>query len=224
MTKNRPFDAVLFDLEGTLVDFQWRLDDAVKEILPVLVAAGIDLDQYGKFPVYTGLYNTSRKITKNWPRREIDRLFEKLAAIYDKYDKDALSRWAPYPDVNTVLKKLSILGYRMAVVTNCGTLATNTVLERFSLAGYFEIILSRNDVSFLKPSPEGLNLAREKLRVPVDRALFVGDSVNDILAADKLSMPSCFLSCGESLLTGKNAPIANFQIATLSGLFDLLSR
>ncbi len=224
MPENRSFDAILFDLEGTLVDFQWRLEDAVKEILPILTAAGIDPDRYGKSPVYAGLYNTTRKITKSWNSRESARLFEKLTLLYDKYDKDALGRWAPYPDAGAVLKKLSTAGYRMGVVSNCGAHAADTVLERFSLAGYFEIILSRNDVSYLKPSPEGLNLALKKLCISADRALFIGDSINDILAADKVPMPSCFLSCGESLVTGKNARIATFQISSLSSLLDLLDQ
>ncbi len=149
-------------------------------------------------------------------------MFGQLAAIYDSYDRDALSRWTPYPDALPVLQKLSACGYRMGVVSNCGSHAADTVLDRFNLAGYFELILSRNDVLYLKPSPHGLTLALEKLCMPADKTLFVGDSLNDILAANKVPMPSCFLSGGESRVTGEDGHTADFQISSLSGLVDIL--
>jgi len=219
----RQFDLILFDLEGTLVDFQWRLEDAVGEILPVLVRAGIDTSLYGAVPDYAGLYNTTRVIIQDWEPGKANRLFDQLTAIYDKYDRDALTRWTSYPDSRPVLERLSAQGYRMGIVSNCGSHATGTVLERFSLSRFFEIILSRNHVSCLKPSPEGLNLALETLGTLPNRALFVGDSINDILAANTVPMPSCFLSGGESRVTGKKADIATFQVSSLSGLAHILT-
>ncbi|WP_300463219.1 HAD family hydrolase [Desulfobacula sp.] len=222
MTDDRQFELVLFDLEGTLVDFQWRLEDAVKELLPVLSKAGIKPSRYGASPSYAGIYNTTRDITRAWDPQKADELFEQLADIYETYDRDALIRWAPYADAQSSLERLSAFKYRMGVVSNCGSHAADTVLERFNLAEFFEIALARNDVLYLKPSPEGLNLALEKLDVPADRTLFVGDSINDILAANKVPMPSCFLSGGESKVTGEDGRMATFQITSLSGLVDML--
>ncbi len=222
MAAERKFDIILFDLEGTLVDFQWRLNDAVKEILQVLVNAGIDPAIYGQAPSYAGLYNTTRDITDVWKMADSKCLFDRLAVIYERYDRDALSRWAPYPDTGEILARLSDCGYRMGVVSNCGAHASETVLKKFGIAGHFEIILSRNDVEYLKPRPESLKLALKKLCAPADRTLFVGDSLNDILAADRVSVASCFLSGGESLVTGEYADIATFQISSLSMLSDIL--
>jgi HAD superfamily hydrolase (TIGR01549 family) len=222
MTKNRRFDLILFDLEGTLVDFQWRLDEAVREILPVLADSGIDTRRYSPSPDYADLFNTTRDLTQDWDSRQSSRLFDRLGIIYDKYDKDALSRWAPYPDTLSLLAALSASGYRLGVVSNCGARAVHTVLAKFSLSDYFEIILSRNEVARIKPSPEGLILALERLGAPPDRALFIGDSVNDILAAQAVPMSSCFLSGGESRVTGETGTAAAFQISSLSGLVPLL--
>lgn len=222
MPKDRQFDIILFDLEGTLVDFQWRLDDAVKKIMPVLSNAGIDTALYGPYPSYATLFNTTRDITSIWETVDSDKLFNQLDTVYDAYDRDALSRWKPYSDTQLVLEALSQAGYRMGVVSNCGSHAAKTVLKRFNLSDYFELILSRDDVSYLKPNPEGLNLAIETLGTSAGRTLFVGDSKNDILAADRIFMPSCFLSGGESFVTGENGSIANFKISSLSNLNDIL--
>ena len=222
MTDNRQFDIILFDLEGTLVDFQWCLSAAADEILQTLINAGIDPARYGESPGYAGLYNMTRDIIGDWEIKDAVLLSGQLAAIYDKYDRDALSRWTPYSDTSYVLARLSAYGYRMGVVSNCGVYAVGKVLESFNLAGYFEIILSRDDVAYLKPHPEGLELALKKLCVPAERTLFVGDSLNDILAADLVPMPSCFLSKGESIVTGETADSATFQIPSLSGIIDIL--
>lgn len=222
MTENRMFDLILFDLEGTLVDFQWRLDEAVREILPVLADSGIDTRRYSPSPDYADLFNTTRDLIQDRNPRKSARLFEQLGVIYDKYDRDALSRWSPYPDTLSLLDTLAASGYRLGVVSNCGARAVQSVLAKFRLTDYFDITLSRNDVSYIKPSPEGLILALERLGVPPDRALFIGDSVNDILAAQAVPMRSCFLSGGESRVTGQKGSRAAFQISSLSGLIPLL--
>ncbi len=222
MAGDRQFDVILFDLEGTLVDFQWRLKEAVSEILQVLLSVGIDPERYGELPDYASLYNTVREITREWAAQDAARLFDRFSVIYDKYDRDALSRWAVYPDTSHTLARISDYGYRMGVVSNCGAHAVDAVLEKFSLTGYFEIALARNDIEYLKPHPQGLELALEKLCVPAARALFVGDSLNDILAAEQVPMPSCFLASGESRVTGTDADSATFQISSLSNLADIL--
>lgn len=222
MPEDLLFDVILFDLEGTLVDFQWRLDEAVGEILPVLEAFGIDLSRYPVSPSYAELFNTTRDLTQAWPPLLAARLFDQLGIIYEKYDKDALSRWKPYPETQPLLSRLAGSGYRMGVVSNCGAFAAGNVLRRFGLSQYFEIILSRNDVSYIKPSPESLALALEKLCISPDRALFIGDSINDILAAHRIAMPSCFLLGGESAVTGEDAEMATFKISSLSDLAHIL--
>ncbi|MCP3899054.1 MAG: HAD family hydrolase [Desulfobacteraceae bacterium] len=222
MAADRQFDVVLFDLEGTLVDFQWSLNAAADEILKVLINAGIDPSQYKEASDYAGLYNTTRDIISAWDTKDAVRLSDQLAVIYDKYDRDALSRWAPYPDTADVLSRLSAYRYRMGVVSNCGAYAVGKILGLFNLDGYFEIVLSREDVEYLKPRPEGLNQALKKFCVSAEKTLFVGDSLNDILAADLVSMSSCFLSNGESLITGQSADSATFQISSLAGIVNIL--
>lgn len=218
MGADRRFDAVLFDLEGTLVDFQWRLDDAVEEILTFLAGTGIPKDRYGDRPSYAKLYNTTRDMAAEWPPGDADRLFEGLSAIYETYDRDALSRWNLLPGAQDILKRLSKGNCRMGLVSNCGAHSSRAVLKKYSLLEYFETIVSRNDTVCLKPCPEGLELALNSMAVSADRALFVGDSVNDIRAARSAAMPSCFLLGGESLVTGEYASKATYEIKKLEDI------
>ena len=54
---------------------------------------------------------------------------------------------------------------------------------KLDLHPFFNVVVSRNDVQYMKPSGEGLRLALSRLQVINDKALYVGDSLDDIRAA-----------------------------------------
>ncbi|WP_024334328.1 HAD family hydrolase [Desulfotignum balticum] len=220
------FEAVLFDLDGTLVDFQWDLDEAIPEICAILSDAGMDMARYGDPPSYVSLFNLTRDITDQWINRgaleDARKLLAKLDDVYNRYDQDAMKRWQPYPDTRSTLTRLVKEGFRLGVVSNCGREAVHGILARFNLIDFFEIILSRQDMSRLKPHPESLGLALKTLSLSPEKVLFVGDSINDILAADNTGMAACFLSCGESRITGLSATLNVNHISRLSDLLKIL--
>ncbi len=221
----KKFGAVLFDLDGTLVDFQWQLDKAIPEICAILSEAGIAMAIYGDVPTYAALFNITRDITDQWisagAAQNAEKLLERLDGVYDRYDRDALKRWQPYPDTLPVLKALADAGYPMGVVSNCGRDVVNTVLNRFEMRPYFDLVLSRDDVSRIKPHPDSLLMAQKQMSLSPEKILFVGDSINDINAAEKAGMQPCFLFCGESLVTGQSSSHDVFQISCLSDLMKI---
>lgn len=222
-TAIQTYDALLFDLEGTLTDFQWNLKGAAAEILDLLLKHGIDPDAFGANPDYARLFNTTQKMITTWPQDRAKELISRLNIVYNRYDADALSRWQLYPDTVSTLKTLFKSGYRMGVVSNCGRIAVDNVLKKFNLTSNFELIISRNEVTRVKPHPEGLLAACRILGLPPEDILFVGDSVNDILPANEIGMPSCFLNSGEARVTGNHGHRADHEISSLAGLLPILS-
>jgi len=61
-------------------------------------------------------------------------------------------------------------------------------LLKLDLHPFFNVVVSRNDVQFMKPSGEGISLALSRLQVIKDKALYVGDSLDDIQAAKATSV------------------------------------
>lgn len=214
--------AVLFDLEGTLVDFQWKLAAAGQEIKNILAGEGLDLSRYPENPDYASLLNTTVHLISGWPAEKRKKVFDRLEPVYDYYDTDALSRWQPYDDTLSTLKFLHKKKYRMGIVSNCGRKASSGVLEKFDLLSFFELIISRNDVSCVKPDPEGLIKASQIMGTEYPEMIFIGDSVNDIIPADEIGMPSCFLGCGESNVTNDRPSSATYTIRTLSELIPII--
>lgn len=111
-----------------------------------------------------------------------------LDTIYDKYDEDALSRWRLKSEARDFLSKIKEYGVKTAIVTNVGISALNRALQKFGIYEFFNILISRNDVQYLKPKGDGLELALRKLNLKKDNAIFIGNSIEDIQAAREVGL------------------------------------
>ena len=88
-----------------------------------------------------------------------------------------------FEDTVPSLKRLKESGYKMGVVTNTSVDATNLMLTRHEIKDFFEVIVTREDVKRLKPDPEGILIAIERLKAK--DFYFVGDLIHDSQAAKK---------------------------------------
>lgn len=190
---------VLFDFEGTLVDFQWQLKPAVEETLEALSKAGLQRQWYGEKPGYAHIYNHTLDLLEQGKGQEgtSNSASALVDVIYDRYDADALTRWNLYPDTLKMLEALRHLGFRMAVVSNVGKRSLQAAMEKLQLSHLIQVIISRDDVFKIKPHPEGLLTAAKALGVKPPDVLFVGDSRNDVGAARQAGMQAAYLRGGE---------------------------
>jgi phosphoglycolate phosphatase len=190
-------DAVLFDFEGTLVDFQWRHDDGVAEAIEMLQSLGFQKDAI-RSRRYTTLMQEAMQIAAKIELRP-EEVRERILEVYDKYDQDALTRWALQPDILVLLDQLKKGGVRLALVSNVGNKALSEALSKLRLEGFFEVCVNRNSVTHPKPNPEGLNFALNSLGVQKEKAVFVGDSLDDVNAAKNAGMRVIIIAGGEHL-------------------------
>ncbi len=189
-------EAVLFDFEGTLVDFQWNLKGAVQETLERLNALGFPVDRLqGK--KYSLLKNEAMAIATEIGQSP-DPVKEEIDAIYDRFDADALSRWSLRPQVKNFLYSLKTSDIQTGLVSNVGAKALEEAIKKLGLSSLFKIIVSRNDVRQLKPNGDGIRLALNRLEVPEEKALFIGDSIDDIQAAKEAGLRVIIILGGEN--------------------------
>ena len=209
------FDAVLFDWEGTIVDFQWRLAEAEAELRGVLTDLGFDLAPFAR-DNYAVLRNRALDLA---PSPEVsDEIDRRFGEIYDRYDRDAATRWNLQPGAKLVLATLRSEGGKLALVSNIGRRTIEEVLARFGLTGAFDAVVTRNDVSRAKPSGEGLRKALEVLAVDPLRAIFVGDSLSDLFAARDAGVSVAVVTGGE---TGAEEIALHGPDHTLPALVDV---
>jgi phosphoglycolate phosphatase len=174
-------EAILFDFEGTLVDLQWNLQGAVKETLEMLKTLRFPIQRLQGMK-YSTLMLEAVKMAQEIGQ-SADRVRDKIGGIYDRFDEEALGRWALREGSEDFLSALKTKGIKIGLVSNVGRKALDKAILKLDLLPFFNVVVSRNDVQSMKPSGEGLRLALSRLRVTHDKALYVGDSLDDILAA-----------------------------------------
>ncbi|MFU8857390.1 MAG: HAD-IA family hydrolase [Deferrisomatales bacterium] len=187
------FSCVLFDLEGTLVDFQWKLAEAEEELREAAADLGYDRRGFAS-DNYAGILHRALDLAASPAARED--VARRLGPIYDRYDLDALSRWSPRPDAAELLADLRARGVSLGLVTNIGRRAAEGALDRFGLRPLLGARITRNDVTRLKPDGEGIRKALRGLGCG-GRALMVGDSLSDLYAAREAGLPVAIVSGGE---------------------------
>lgn len=214
------YSAILFDFEGTLVDFQWNIDEAVKELLAALAALGFDHGVFSKYD-YATLFN--RAIEES----ELLRLpsavvLERIGEVYDRFDMDAAERWTPKDNAKYVLENVMKEGVLTGLVTNAGRKAISILLERFDFKRLLNVVITRNEVSRLKPHGESILKAIDDLQVSKRETLFVGDSVTDIRAAKEVGIDVAMVLGGESRRQDMEKYEPRFILSSLSEVLKLI--
>lgn len=214
---NARVESVVFDFEGTLVDFQWRLDAAHAELRRAFAAQG-----HGTAGNYAELWNAAADTAVSQGR--LAELRRNLYPIYDRWDADALTRWAPRPGAAELLRRLATAGVKTCMVSNVGRAALAAALERFGLAPWLAPVVSRDDVTFMKPRPEGTLRVLAELKTAPQAALFVGDSRADVLAARAAGLRVAIIRGGECVESDFTALPPDHFVSRLDELPVLLGR
>ncbi len=187
---------VLFDLDGTLVDSAPDLAGATNAMLQDLGRSTVEVEQVRgwvgdgakKLVEYVLLEGDSQTSTET-----IERGFE---LFFQHYARMVCDQSQPYPGVMQSIKNLNELGIQMGCVTNKPDRFTRPLLEQLSLDKFFSSIVSGDTCAAKKPDPMPLLKACEVMGVTHDVCVLVGDSANDILAAQAAKMPVICVSYG----------------------------
>ncbi len=189
-------EAVLFDFEGTLVDHQWNRQEAVRETLKSLQSLGFPVSRL-RGRKYSLLKKEVIAIASETGQSP-DPFLKEIDRIYDQFDEDALSRWSLRSQVIDFLTSLKACGIQTGLVTNLGAKVLKVGLITLGLTPLFDIVVSRNDVKQPKPNGEGILLGLHRLGVPTEKALFIGDSLDDIQASKEAGLRVIIISGGEN--------------------------
>jgi len=191
--------AILFDLDGTLIDSGPDLALAINHML-----TSIGRDEFSSDVIHSWVGNGASILVQRAlsGQAEINEnldseLLEKsLATFLDFYANNLCVGTVTYPHVRSTLKILKAKGYRLAIITNKPFEFVQPILDGLELNGLFESILGGDSLDKRKPDPLPLHYTCDKLGVSVDECVMVGDSKNDIIAANSANMQSVGLTYG----------------------------
>ncbi len=192
--------AIIFDLDGTLVDSVPDLCQGLNAALAEMCAdeQGI-LKQVSTEQVRLWVGNGSVKLIQRAIQHleiEPDRL-ETLHQYFLKHYQNYLCDSSYlYPGVAALLEKCQQLALPMALVTNKPIAFVPELLEKLGIAHHFKILLGGDSLPEKKPSPMPLLHAAHYLNVNPNNCLMVGDSGADRASAQQANMPCVLLQQG----------------------------
>ena len=189
---------IVFDLDGTLLDTSNDLLDCVNHCLlsvdlkPVVYEDLTFLVGQGARAMITRAFELNKA---NLSEAELDRLFDLFIEYYTDHMPGTST---PYEGLFDAMDRLSSAGYRHAVCTNKHEGMARKLLDLLSLSDRFDAITGGNTYPYRKPDARHLLNTIELAGGRAERSIMIGDSKNDIYAAQNANVASIAVSFGFS--------------------------
>jgi phosphoglycolate phosphatase len=219
-----PKELVLFDLDGTLIDTVPDLADAIDSM-----QSELGLPLRGEAKVRTWVGNGIERLVKraltdgdDSTEPAPDLYAHALSIFMDHYAARPYGRSKFYPGVTECLEHLQQAGYRLACVTNKRSRFTDLLLRAVGIHDLFELVISGDTLARRKPDPLPLLHASQHFDVGPERALMVGDSLNDVRAARAAGMQVLCVSYGYNCGRDIREDQPDLIVDSLAELIELL--
>ena len=205
----RRFQAILFDIDGTLLDTTELLFQAFEHTLDA-----------HKLPVH------NRDVIGALIGKHIVKIYTNLAPGIDPqilidthsgFQKNNLHLAIIFPNTQKVLETLKKAGIKLGVISN-RIRTSRPSLKRAGIFDYFDTIVTAGEVTHPKPHPEMIEKALAHLHVKPEKALIVGDTESDILTGKNAGVTTIAVTYG---FHGKKVTETNPDFV-VDDIFDIL--
>jgi HAD superfamily hydrolase (TIGR01509 family) len=179
--RSNKIEAVLFDMDGVLIDArEWHYEALNLALAPF----GLEIDRDAHLATYDGL-PTRTKLDILTKSRGLPRnLHGFVNKMKQKYTVDMVQqRCHPVFQHQYALSQLKAAGYRIAVCSNSIRQSLELMMQRAGLDRFIDVMLSNEDVAKPKPDPEMYLTAMSRLGLEPDQCIIVEDNEHGIRAA-----------------------------------------
>jgi len=213
--------AVLFDLDGTLLDTAPDMVGALDALRRENGLAPLPFEQVRS----SVSHGSGRLVRLGFPDADVERLGALQRRYLEIYGTALSAQTRLFPGMEAVLAELSELRLALGIVTNKPGWLTDPLLEQLGLRERFACVVSGDTLSERKPHPMPLLHAAKLAGAEPDECLYVGDAERDVQAARAAGMPSLVATYGY-LADGENwrAWGGDGAIAAPADLLDWVAR
>jgi pyrophosphatase PpaX len=213
--------AVILDMDGTITQFNL---DSRRVKLKLLK----ELEQLNLRPANTSETSTIVILLKQM-RQHLDaenygKFRNRLYDLLEEMEVKAAGEVTLHPGVLDTLHMLKERRLRIGLVTSNSRKGANLTLEHLGLNGFFHTVVTRDDCEEMKPNPGPLNKALKELDARPDEAIFVGDSVYDIIAAKEAGVGSVAVASGTSSMEQLLEYEPDYILSSLNDLPSLIAK
>ena len=207
--------AVIFDLDGTLVDSAPDLMLATNHVLSMFRRRPISMDEVRAFVGH----GAKALIARGWAATG-DPIDEKSLDYYHAeflryYEKNIAVNSVAFPGVIKLLERCAAEGIKMGVCTNKVEGLSVRLLQALDMVKYFGAIVGPDTINIAKPDPAPYLETLKRLGVAARNSILVGDSATDILTARAADVPIIAVSFGYT-----PRPVAEYRPDFIVSHFD----
>lgn len=185
--------AVIFDLDGTLLDTIEDLANACNYALSTLEFKTHQVEEYKSF-VGNGRHKLIERILPEGNKN--GDVFSKALALFDQYyEEHMVDMTKPYDGILELLDTLIEKGIKLAVVSNKPHKFTTEVVKKY-FGNKFEVVYGQREGYPVKPDPRTVFEVVKYLDVSLDQCIYVGDSDVDIITAKNSNIKSVGVAWG----------------------------
>ncbi|MFN4128300.1 MAG: phosphoglycolate phosphatase [Paracoccaceae bacterium] len=187
--------AIIFDLDGTLVDSVPDIHSAVNMMLAEHQARMIEMALVRSF-IGNGVPTLISRVmaARDEDPTDVTRLAQLEASFMRHYNAAPADRSQLFPGVRQALQNLSDSGHALGLCTNKPVLPARAILDSFDLTTLLPVVIGGDSLTVRKPDPAPLHAAAKAL--PSELVLYVGDSEVDSEAAERAAIPLLLFTQG----------------------------
>ena len=189
---------VIFDLDGTLVTFNLDVKTCRIEIIQYLTEQGIPQELFSmKETAFDMLMKVKKYLTtKSNKEQKFVQIRKTVSSIVENFELKSAKTTEMFLGIPETLKALKEMNLKLALCTISGEKAAEYILNRFNLGHFFNAIITRENVSEVKPHPAHLEAVLNALNVLPQNAMLVGDSIKDVICANHLDVLAVGVTTG----------------------------
>jgi phosphoglycolate phosphatase len=193
--------AVIFDLDGTLKEFNLDTKACRTKIINLLTQQGFSRSL---FSLNESAFDMLKKVEKSpitdGGKKQFTKIKDMVFSVVEEFELEAARTAKIFEDIPETLKALRDMKLKIALCTISSEKTTKYVLKRFRLEQFFDAVITRESAFEVKPHPKHLEAALDALNVRSQEAVLVGDSVKDIECAVQLNVLAVGVTTGLSSL------------------------
>ena len=180
----KTYQAVIFDLDGTLVNSLDDLADSVNKVLQSYNFPTHDIESY-KYRVGNGIRKLMERSLPEDKKELLDEALEKFKIVYAKHNLD---KTAPYPQINELLSKLKEKNIKLGICTNKHDEAAKDIVKILFGDDIFDEIIGDKAGLKRKPDPAKVLAMAKDWNLKAEQIAYLGDSGVDMQTAFNANM------------------------------------
>lgn len=181
--------AVIFDLDGTLTEFNLDVKACRKEVICTLSEHGIPKDLFSlNESAFDMLLKVAKHLGPKASQQELKKIRNIIFSIVENHELHAAKTTKMFPEIPETLRSLKEMNLKIGLCTISGAIASGRILNQFNIKHFFDVVFPRESVSAVKPHPEHLQVVLDALQLSSQESMFVGDSIKDVICANHLNV------------------------------------